>query len=101
MKDLIEKSYENTIILNADFMPMSKLISFLDLGILWSGTSVAELAASGINIITCNKTCEKEIPIGSYVPSSLDKYHKFLDTPYYVNSKEELIKNGKLYFTIS
>ena len=97
LKDLVEKSYTNTIILNADFIPMSELISFLDLGILWSGTSVAELAASGINVVTCNKTCEKEIPIGSYVPSSLDQYHQFLNTPYYVNSKEELINNGKFY----
>lgn len=90
LSDLIVNKFNNVILLEPDQIPLSMLIPYLSLGILWSGSSVLDLSEGGVPHVSCNKTAENEMPLKTYVPVSLTDYHDYLQNPYRLIPKKEM-----------
>jgi hypothetical protein len=98
LRNLIETSSDHVDILEPDFMPLNCLTPYVDLGLIWSGTSIADLATEGIPTAALSSIASRIIPFVSFQPESRSAYANLLHTfdPAQVD-REHLRRQGQSY----
>ena len=72
---------KNTIYLDNDMFKISELIPYMDLGMVWNGTSSLEFAAQGIKTLIADVWGHYDYPIGFVYPDSIEEYERFMLDP--------------------
>ncbi|MEO9527909.1 hypothetical protein [Roseibium sp.] len=98
LSDLIEVPVDHADVLEPGFLSLDSLSPFIDLGIMWSGTSVAELASVGIPTVALSSVADRITPFLYHKPDSREAYVDFLFNfdPQAVD-REELKRRGIAY----
>ena len=80
---------ENTIYLDNDMFANHELIDYMDLGMVWNGTSALEFAAQGKKTLVADVWGHYDYPIGFVFPKTLAEYEGYmLDPESIVEDKE-------------
>ena len=91
LKDLIQTPLsENIIYLDNNSFKLIELIDYLDLGILWNGTSSLEFAAQGIKTIVADVWGHYDYPIGFINFNTKEEYEDILNNPGNYTDKEDI-----------
>ncbi|MEG0283295.1 MAG: hypothetical protein RR543_02450 [Erysipelotrichales bacterium] len=69
---------ENTIYLDNNAFKIAELVDYMDLGILWNGTSALEFAAQGIKTLVCDVWGHYDYPIGFIDFNTVNEYEYLL-----------------------
>ncbi|MDL2211437.1 hypothetical protein LJB88_01005, partial [Erysipelotrichaceae bacterium OttesenSCG-928-M19] len=82
LKDIIKTNMEeNVIYLDNSMFKNQELLDYVDLGIMWNGTSSLELAAQNIKTVICDKWGQLDYPIGFIKTNTKDEYESLLNNP--------------------
>jgi hypothetical protein len=87
--DMIEKPVPpNVLILAHDWFNLYALLPYIDLGVLWNGTSGLELGLHNIPVLMCSDWGPLDYPIGFPSPRDRDEYERMLRDPSMVKMPE-------------
>ena len=93
--DLItEEVTENIILLNHKDINSHALVSYLDLAIIYNGSSSLELTAQGVPVIMASYFGKYDYPIDLIYPESREQYEKFIASNVYPAPNHEIIKKA-------
>lgn len=86
-KDLVTTDIDapNIIYLNPSLFKNDELLPYVDLGIVWNGTSCLEFLAQGIKTIAMDDWALKDYPIGMKNIKSKQEYENILNNPDLLN----------------
>ena len=77
--DIIETELpENVILLGHRWFDINILTTFLDLGLVYNGTTSVELGVIGIPCILCSHFAPIDYPIGHVTPTSREEYRQYV-----------------------
>lgn len=100
LKNIIKTDLgDNTIYLDSNMFKIGELLDYIDVGILWNGTSSLEFAAQGIPVLMCDEWGHFDYPIGFCRPESIEEYHKMLKNPELIGANEELQKRAIMFLS--
>jgi capsular polysaccharide export protein len=69
---------DNSIILGHKWFNMDDIIKMIDLGVIWSGTSVLELQANGLPVMICGSWGIRDHPVSFIVPNNRSHYEELI-----------------------
>lgn len=72
---------DNVILLGHRWFNMLDMISLIDLGVLWNGTTGLELGASGIPVVMCDDWGINDYPVGHRAPRDRDDFARIVRDP--------------------
>ena len=81
---------ENTIYLDNDMFTNHELVPYMDLGLVWNGTSALEFAAQGKKVLVADVWGHYDYPIGFVEPKALEEYERYMLDPDRLHQPEEL-----------
>lgn len=98
LKNLIQvEMKENVIYLDNEAFNIFELVDDIDTGIVWNGTSILELTAQGIPVLTGDTVGLKDYPIGLYEVADKEDYQeKILSKNYATVSKS--LRDKAIFF---
>ena len=80
----------NVVVMQHDWLNIGQLATFLDLAVLWSGTSSLELSVLGVPVLMSSIWGAKDFPINFYVPVNREDYQARVRNPEMHCSCEDL-----------
>lgn len=81
---------DNTIYLDNDMFRISELVPYMDLGMVWNGTSSVEFAAQGIKTLIADEWGHLDYPIGFTHPGTIEEYESYMLDPSGMKIPEDL-----------
>ena len=69
---------DNTIYLDNDMFTNNELVDYIDLGMVWNGTSSLEFAAQGKRVLIGDVWGHYDYPIGFVYPETLEEYEAYM-----------------------
>ena len=81
---------DNTIYLDNDMFTNNELINYMDLGMVWNGTSALEFAAQGKKVLVADVWGHYDYPIGFVRPETLEEYESYMLDPCSMNEPEDI-----------
>ena len=81
---------ENTIYLDNDMFRISELVPYMDLGMVWNGTSSVEFAAQGIKTLIADEWGFLDYPIGFVRAETLEEYESYMLDPDKMQVRDDL-----------
>ena|GEM_PF-4197942 len=91
LKNLIKTELvANTIYLDSNMFTINELVDYIDLGILWNGTSALEFAAQKIKTVVCDVWGHYDYPIGFIKCDTLKMYEQFLNNPHTLAHNDDI-----------
>lgn len=80
----------NTIYLDNDMFTNQELIKFMDIGMVWNGTSALEFAAQGKKVLVADVWGHYDYPIGFVYPKTMEEYESYLLDPSLMQDPKEI-----------
>jgi capsular polysaccharide export protein len=81
-RDLIDVPCpDNVILLEHRWFNIGDLLPWLDLGVLWSGSTALELGASGVPVVMCSTWGNRDYPVDFLAPTDRKDYRRFFLRP--------------------
>ena len=81
---------DNTIYLDNDMFTNHELVDYVDLGMVWNGTSSLEFAAQDIKVLIADVWGHYDYPIGFIYPESLQEYESYMLKPETIKEPEDI-----------
>lgn len=81
---------DNTIYLNNQLFTNFELAPYVDLGMVWNGTSALEFAAQDIPVLVGDEWGHLDYPIGFVKPKSLEEYESYMKEPAKIPTPNDL-----------
>ena len=98
LKDIIRTHMEeNVIYLNSEAFKLNELVPYVDIAMLWNGTSCLELAAQGVPVLLDDIWGHCDYPIGFYRVKSIDEYEMILNNPKMLKEPDDLMMKAKVF----
>jgi capsular polysaccharide export protein len=79
-----------TIYLDNDMFTNSELVPYMDVGLVWNGTSSLEFAAQGKKVLVADVWGHFDYPIGFVYPKTLAEYESYLLDPSLIEEPEDI-----------
>ena len=77
--DLIDVDLpENVMVLGHRWFDINDLLEFVDLGLIYNGTTAVELGILGVPSVLCSHFAPVDYPVGHVVPTDKDDYRKLV-----------------------
>ena len=81
---------ENVIYLDKDMFTNSELAPYMDLGLVWNGTSSLEFAAQGKKVLLADVWGHYDYPIGFVFPKTIEEYERYMLDPSLMKEREDI-----------
>lgn len=88
---------ENIIYLDSDMFQISELAPYIDLGLVWNGSSALELAAQKIPVLVADVWGHYDYPIGFLKPKDINEYEYYFKNPKEIKDLDLLQKRAIMF----
>ena len=81
---------ESVIYLDNDMFTNSELTPYMDVGLVWNGTSSLEFTAQGKKVLVADVWGHYDYPIGFVFPKTLEEYESYMLDPSLIEEREDI-----------
>ena len=97
LSSIIKTDIGKAVYLDKDLFTNFELVPYIDLGMVWNGTSAIEFSAQGKKVLIADEWGYKDYPIGFVRPETLEEYESYMLDPGRMADIEDLSDRAMLF----
>ncbi len=91
LRSLIDVEMGDSVIyLDNDMFTNSELTPYMDIGLVWNGTSSLEFTAQGKKVLVADVWGHYDYPIGFVFPKTIEEYESYMLDPSLIQEREDI-----------